>query len=221
MLRAALLSACLATPVAACDLALALAVDVSGSVDSREYATQMQGLATALRDSRIAEALLEAEAMVTLVQWSGDTRHRTTIPWTQMRSYADVLALAERVASDRRVWRNYSTAIGEALLHTAQSFDQVPECRRRIIDVSGDGPSNEGRAPHRLREFLTARGITVNALAIETDDVDLTGYFFENVIHGSGAFVVTAEGFDQYPARIRQKLLREITRQVSAWEGTR
>ncbi len=206
----------LSAPVAACDLALALAVDVSGSVDPAEYRIQMDGLALGLRDGIVADALVRANAAVMLVQWSGESRQVTTIPWTRLSSFDDVAALADRVSLDRRMWRNYSTAIGDALHHTLGEFASVTDCKRRVIDVSGDGVSNEGRAPIQLRAALRRADVTVNALVIETDkDVDLTGYFWENVITGEGAFVVTANGFADYPQRIRQKLIRETTRQLA------
>ena len=72
----------MATPPRACELALVLAVDVSGSVDEREYAIQMQGLAAALRDGIVVDALIEQQAMLTLIQWTGSSRQRQTIPWT-------------------------------------------------------------------------------------------------------------------------------------------
>jgi Ca-activated chloride channel family protein len=199
----------------ACDLALVLAVDVSGSVDREEYRIQMDGLAAALRDGIVVDALVDQDAMVTVVQWSGSSRQRQTVPWTQVSRPQHATLLADRIAADPRVWRNFSTAIGEALLLSIELLDQVPDCRRKVIDVSGDGISNEGVVPQSLRPALRARRVTVNALAIETDEADLTAYFFENLIAGEGAFVITADGFADYPAQIRRKLQREVTRQVS------
>lgn len=198
-----------------CDLALVLAVDVSGSVDQREYRVQMDGLAAALRDGTVTDALIDQRAHITLIQWSGSSRQRQTIPWTALTSPADVAQLADRIASDTRVWRNFSTAVGEAVALGLDTLETGPVCRRRVIDVSGDGVSNEGPLPETLRPRLAALQVTVNALAIETDKVDLTGWFFENLIHGEGAFVITANGFEDYPAQIRRKLQRETTRQVS------
>ena len=152
---------------------------------------------------------------MTLVQWSGSTRQVQSVPWTEMRFPADVRRLADRIAADPRRWRNYSTALGEALTLSARAFGDVPACRRRVIDVSGDGLSNEGALPASVHPLLKSQGITVNALAIETDDTDLTAYFFEKVITGPGAFVVTANGFEDYPAQIRRKLRRETTKQLS------
>ncbi len=199
----------------ACQLALVLAVDVSGSVDEREYQIQMQGLATALRDGTVIDALIEQEAQVTLIQWTGSSRQRQTIPWRAIGSAADVTGLADEVAANRRVWRNYSTAIGEALLAAEHALATVAHCKRKVIDVSGDGISNEGVLPRERHASLAEMDVTVNALAIETDDDDLTGWFYENLIRGEGAFVITANGFEDYPAQIRRKLQRETTRQLS------
>ena len=111
MLRALAISLALAaSPVRACELALVLAVDISGSVDPEEYRIQMDGLAEALRDGVVAEALLDQQAMVTLLQWTGATRQRQTLPWTQMTSFAVIEQFAEDVQRDGRIWRNYSTA---------------------------------------------------------------------------------------------------------------
>ena len=195
-----------------CDLALVLAVDVSGSVDRDEYRIQMDGLAAALNDGIVAEALLDNRTMLTLLQWTGSSRQVQSLPWVEMRSFADIAAFADQVTSHDRVWRNYSTAIGEALEAGAVLFEQVPHCTRKVIDVSGDGRSNEGIEPREMHASLRAQGIIVNALAIETDDTDLTAYFFENLITGERAFVETALGFEDYPAAILRKLQRETAR---------
>lgn len=199
----------------ACDLALMLAVDVSGSVDPKEYRIQMDGLAVALRDGIVADALVDQRAQVALIQWTGSSRQRQTVPWTRMNSHRDVLDLADTIEGDARIWRNYSTAIGEALEVARSAFAPVSHCARLVIDVSGDGISNEGSHPATQRAALIAANITVNAIAIETDQTDLTAYFFENLITGPGAFVVTADGFEDYPAQILRKLQRETTRQVT------
>jgi len=203
--------------VAACDLALLFAVDVSGSVDNVEYRIQMEGLAAGLRDNQVAEALVRGNAALAVVQWTGSTRQRLTIPWTQIPTHDALEAFAKRVAQEPRIWRNFSTAIGEALMVAAGAFDAAPACARRIIDVSSDGISNEGPAPRATHAEMAQKGITVNALVIEdATSGDLTGYFFENVITGPGAFLVTADGYDDYPDRMRRKLLREVIEVVGA-----
>ncbi|WP_171100965.1 MULTISPECIES: DUF1194 domain-containing protein [unclassified Ruegeria] len=213
--RAFVTCLCLSPPAWACDLALALAVDVSGSVDSEEYRIQMDGLAAGLRDPIVSEALVRGQARLMLVQWTGASRQQVTIPWTKIDSFTAVERFADQVAADPRIWRNFSTAIGEALETTLTSFDEVSDCSRHLIDISGDGISNEGVEPTDTHGLMRAHGVTVNAIAIEESEPDLTAYFFENVIVGEGAFVVSASGFADYPEKIRKKLLREVTQQTA------
>lgn len=201
--------------VRACDLALLLAVDVSGSVDATEYDIQMNGLAAGLRDGIVVEALIKAEAAVAVMQWTGADRQVMSVPWMWVRNGAEAAALAAAVDAAPRGWRRYSTAIGDALTRAAHEFETGPDCRRMVLDVSGDGPSNEGSAPEGARKRLGDMGATVNGLVIETNEEDLTAYYWENVITGPGAFVVTALGFEEYPRRIRQKLVREVALQLS------
>lgn len=204
-----------AVPARACDIALVLAVDVSGSVDNTEFRTQMDGLAEGLRDPSVSEALVVGEAAIMVLQWTGTTRQAVSIPWTQVRSFEEVDALASRIETVNRKWRNYSTAIGEAMEFSQAQFASAPACNRQVIDISGDGSSNEGIEPKDAAAELLAAGTTVNALVIEGAEPMLTEYFWENVILGPGAFVITANSFDEYPKRMRMKLLREVSKPLS------
>ena len=204
-----------AVPARACDIALVLAVDVSGSVDNTEFRIQMDGLAEGLRDPSVSEALVVGEAAIMVLQWTGTTRQTVSIPWTQVRSFEDVEALAARIEAVSRKWRNYSTAIGEALEFSQAQFSEAPACARHVIDISGDGSSNEGIAPKEAASGLLEAGTTVNALVIEGAEPLMTEYFWENVILGPGAFVITANSYDEYPKRMRMKLLREVSKPLS------
>ncbi|MEM9584572.1 MAG: DUF1194 domain-containing protein [Pseudomonadota bacterium] len=197
-------------------MALILAVDVSGSVDSREYAIQMQGLAEGLRDGAVSEALVAHQAQVQLIQWTGSGRQQVSVDWTALEGGADVATFADQVETAPRAWRNFSTAIGEALVFAQGNFAKVLHCARKVIDVSGDGPSNEGVAPEAVHAQLDAQGIIVNGLAIEESDAALTRYYEQKLITGPGAFAIRAARFEDYPDRIRRKLLREITKQLSS-----
>lgn len=202
-------------PATACKLALLFAVDVSGSVDPYEYEIQRKGLAAALRDPAVAEALIAARAQVALMQWTGRSRQKMTLGWSAITGIDMLEDVASEIESDPRAWRHFSTAIGEALAEARRAFAPVDTCERKVIDISGDGTSNEGISPTAVHPALRQDGITVNALVIEGEEDDLTAYFWENVILGEGAFVETANGFAEYPEKIRKKLLREITRQVA------
>jgi len=204
-------------PVAACGVALALTVDVSGSVDEYEYDLQMGGLADALRDGLVADALISEKAAVMVVHWSGQSRQSVVVPWTRVESVADVDRLALLVDDVPRAWRNFSTGIGEALAFTANQFGAVADCERRVIDVSGDGTSNEGAPPPEdIKEALAAAGFVINGLAIEGQTAQLTEYYREKVIAGPNSFVLPAYGFLDYPEKIRKKLIREVTKQIAS-----
>ena len=211
---------CAAPAVLACDIALMLAVDVSGSVDALEYETQMTGLALALNDPSVAEAIVKAEAQIGLMQWSGTSRQVVSIPWRAVESYDALTAFALEVESVPRRWRNFSTAIGEAVALAIASFEdpRVASCKRHVIDVSGDGPSNEGTPPELARANAALRDITINAIAIEQSEENLTTYYRTHVITGPGAFAVRAATFADYPDRMRQKLLREVVIQLAVNE---
>ena len=197
----------------ACALELILAVDVSGSIDSREFDLQTNGLADAFENPSLIAAIgeLEGGVLVTMTHWSGSTRHRQMTGWHRLSDGASMAAFAAEARAAARAWRNYSTAIGEALVHAAEVSASAPEtCQRRVIDVSGDGVSNEGRAPSTVSGALAAQGYTINGLVIRGADPDPVAHFRAQVLAGPGAFVETAANFTDYPRAILRKLLREI-----------
>ena len=203
----------------ACDVALVLAVDVSGSVDADEYRLQARGLSEALGDAIVSEALVKTKAVVAMVQWSGEPHQEISVPWVAIDTHEDVARLREQVAATPRAFRIYSTGIGEAIRVSLDLFASAPrQCKRRIIDVSGDGPSNEGADPQVLRARLDAAGVSVNGLAIEGSEEGIAEYYRTRVIHGPGAFVEVARGFGDFPRAIRKKLLRELADRLAMAE---
>ncbi len=205
----------LAPAVKACELALVLAIDISGSVDTKEYRIQMDGLATALNDPTVQDALLDSKAKIAVLHWTGASRQVLVSNWRQMKQRSDVVEIGQIVSHAPREYRHFSTAIGDALIVAADLLGQVGhQCERRVIDVSGDGPSNEGADVSVVRDSLVRGGVQINGLAIETTEEDLTEYYRAKVIGGPGAFVLTAKTFEDYPRAIRRKLLREITKPV-------
>jgi hypothetical protein len=200
---------------AACALELILAMDVSGSINAREYALQAGGLADAFEDPALVEAVerLDGGMLVTLTQWSGGSRQSHVVGWHRATDAEDLAAFARAIRASRREWRNFSTAIGEALVHAeAVSRGAPATCGRRVIDVSGDGVSNEGRPPRPEAERLAADGYVINGLAIRGAEPDPVEHYEREVIAGPGAFVEVAESFADFPRAILRKLLREIDR---------
>ncbi|MEM6440641.1 MAG: DUF1194 domain-containing protein [Pseudomonadota bacterium] len=198
---------------AECALALILALDVSGSVDPGEWNLQRGGLASAFRTDDLQEAIagIGGDLAVAVTQWTGASRQHVSIGWTRLTSPADVSAFADTLDAMPRRWRHFSTAIGEALIHAVELGRAAPpDCRRKVIDVSGDGESNEGVLPGAARASAAAEGWTVNGLAIAGAFPPVDRHYERSVIIGDLAFVEIADGFEDYPRAILRKLLREI-----------
>lgn len=212
---AALFFALLTTPARGCDTALLLAIDVSGSIDVGEYALQVQGLSAALRDPALVDAMVQGQVALAVVQWSGLGRQTVVMPWQRMTDASRVSRFATDAARLPRAFVASDTAVGEAISFSIAQFSAVPDCRRRVIDISGDGPENAGFTVGRARTDAEAAGVEINAIAIEDmgRSSPITAFYARWVITQNG-FVMTARGLDDYPAAIRAKLLRELTKPV-------
>lgn len=196
------------------ELELVLAVDASSSVTSWEFDLQMQGLADAFRDPEVQGAIRaagERGIAVSLVQWSGRDRQVLATDWMQVYDAGTAVEFADELAATPRFVSGGSTAIGNAIefsvnLLTFNAFEGL----RRVIDVSGDGRTNQGIQTTQMRDAAIAEGITVNGLAILNEDPSVDQYFKDNVIGGSGAFLLSATDYKDFARAIKQKLLREI-----------
>lgn len=212
-LAALALTLAAAPPARACEVALVLAFDVSGSVDAFDYRVQAEGIAEALRAPDVADAVLRARAAIAVVQWSGLGQQIVSLPWTRVTEPADLARLATRIATLPRAYAGGNTAVGEALAVATDLFGaRVRDCARWVIDISGDGDENEGYTAGQARRAALRRGITINALAIEghATGLSITNFFRSRVIT-PGGFVETARGHADVARAMRRKLLRELS----------
>jgi len=195
-----------------CGLSLVLALDVSSSVDEGEFDLQMQGLAGALRDPEIVQAIVGSGGIqVMAFEWSGRFQQVEVAPWSYLSTEADVLAFAGVIAGHRRGFDDFPTALGYALGHAATRLSGAPlNCARKVVDMSGDGITNEGFGPAEAYDAFDFDGVTVNGLVIEGEYPDPVIYYREQVIRGPGAFIEIARDFSDYEDAMRRKLLREI-----------
>lgn len=208
--------AALILPAAAeaeCRLALALGLDVSGSVDAAENALQRNGLAAALMATPVRAALLsrpEAPPRLMAFEWSGQADQAVLVGWTEITDAAALEGFARRIAALPRTALGPETAIGSALIYGQRQLASQAGCWQLKLDLAGDGKSNTGPRPRDVPQGTMTVEITVNGLAIEGDTPDLTEYYREEVIRGPGAFVETARGFADFEAAMTRKLLREV-----------
>ena len=208
----------------ACRLALALALDVSGSVDADEYRLQMSGLANALGSPDVEAALFaipDAPVALSVFEWSSSDYQRIVQSWVLIND-RDIL---DEVRANLYTWERQkapeATGLGSALLFAKDLFQVGPKCWKQTLDVSGDGKNNDWPTPMSLRADGQLDGMRINALAITKPQTNLESssaipgtnlidYFKARVIQGPDAFVEVARGFGDYAEAMRRKLLREL-----------
>lgn len=203
------------------DVELVLAVDVSLSMSPAELEIQRQGYAAALTYDRVLEAIADGaygKIAVTYVEWAGQSTQHVVVPWTVIADRADAERVVNQLSaqppgSARRT--SISGVLGFASdLFAESSFQGV----KRVIDVSGDGPNNQGAPVDLIRDQVVKQGITINGLPLMTRggftsayDVNyLDRYYSDCVIGGPGAFMIPVNDWTQFPEAIRRKLVLEL-----------
>jgi hypothetical protein len=201
-------------------LELILAVDASLSVSNEEFALQLHGLAAAFRNKTVVAAIRSAGDQgiaVMLLQWSDRAQQAVSVDWTLVRDARSASVFAQKLVRASRAYDGAGTAIGRALETSIPLFQGNGfEGDRRVIDLSGDGIDNRGPLPAQMRDIAVASGIVVNGLAILNEDRYLDLYYEQNVIGGTGAFVMTAVDYQDFASAIVRKLIREISDQPVA-----
>ncbi|MGY2047087.1 DUF1194 domain-containing protein [Methylobacterium sp. JK268] len=202
------------------DVALVLAVDVSLSMTAEEQILQRGGYVEAFRSRDVHGAIAQGQVgriAVTYVEWAGVGNQRVVVPWTLIGSADEALAFAaelDRRPPRRSTWTSIASALDFAVgLLGNTGFAPL----RRVIDVSGDGPNNQGRAVTAARDDAVARGIVINGLPLMIrepsgpwDIRDLDVYYRDCVIGGTGSFMIPVRDRAQFAEAIRAKIVREV-----------
>lgn len=204
------------------DLELVLAVDISYSVDEDEARRQREGYVAALAHPDVISAIEGGplgRIAVTYVEWADSRFQRAAADWTVIASEEDALGFAATVAA-APLERGHYTAIGAAIADSVRRIETNQyQGYRRLIDISGDGPQNQGMDLAEARALADEARIIVNGLPVITDqpgrwvrpvEVNLDAYFEENVITGPGAFVLAARTAEEFRTAILRKMTLEI-----------
>ncbi|MGY4302815.1 hypothetical protein ACVIJ6_000058 [Bradyrhizobium sp. USDA 4369] len=207
---------------ASVDVELILAVDVSYSMDLDELAIQREGYAQALSSREFLQALkngVHGRIAVTYFEWAASSDQKIIIPWRLIDGPESADAVAAEIMKTP-IRRASRTSISGAIYFAMPLFDENPyRGLRRVIDISGDGPNNNGPSPVTMaRDEAVAKGITINGLPImvkepsySTMDIEnLDLYYKDCVTGGRGSFVVTIKSRDEFKEAIRTKLLLEV-----------
>ena len=203
------------------DMELLLLVDVSRSMAPRELEIQRRGYAEALTSDAVLNVIGDGflgHIAVSYVEWAGVYSQRTVVDWTIIGSLGDAQDFARTLTTHSGTGMR-RTSISGALRAGADLFDgNGYQGLRRVIDISGDGPNNEGSPVSMARDEVVARGITVNGLPLMTQDgmggqwhlEDLDQYYANCVIGGPGSFMIPVTDWDEFAAAVRRKLVLEI-----------
>ena len=204
-------------------LELVLLIDVSGSVDSTEYALQKGGYVSAFQSAAVQNAILGSVGgaiAVTYVEWSGAAQQAQKVGWTLINSAASANSFAALISGLTQSYKG-STAIQNAMHYGAGLFGTETggaisngfESGRQVMDVSGDGICNDGDCTvANGRNYALGLGVdTINGLAIGNQSI--TDYY-ENNVKGGGGFVIDVANFSDFGAAIERKLIKEITNDV-------
>lgn len=208
------------------DVELVLAVDVSLSMSPAELEIQRHGYAAALTHDSVLQAIADGvhgKIAITYVEWAGTDMQRVVVPWTLVATRQDAeLVVARMSAGPPNSARR--TSISAALEFGGDLFAESGfEGAKRVIDISGDGPNNQGAPVVDVRDRLVGQGITINGLPLMTgggitslyDIADLDDYYGNCVIGGPGAFMVPVNDWTQFPEAVRRKLVMELAGEVS------
>jgi hypothetical protein len=203
------------------DVELVLAVDVSYSMDMDELAIQREGYAQAIVSKEFLQALKtgpNGKISVTYFEWAASSDQKIIIPWRVIDGPETADAVANEIIKTP-IRRASRTSISGAINFAMPLFDENPfRGLRRVIDVSGDGPNNNGGPVTLARDMAIEKGVTINGLPImvkepsySTMDIDNLDYYYEDcVIGGPGSFVVTIKDRDKFKEAIRTKLVLEV-----------
>ena len=203
------------------DLQLFLAVDVSRSMTARELEIQRRGYAEALVSEPVIRAIqdgLLGRVALTYVEWAGNLSQRTIVDWTMVSTREDMEAFAAKVTAEFNPAMR-RTSISGALDYASDSFETNGfTSYRKVIDVSGDGPNNQGRPVVPARDEALSKGITINGLPLMTREgmgsqfhlEDLDVYYKNCVIGGPRSFVIPVLDWDDFPEAVRRKLVLEL-----------
>ncbi|MDN3276983.1 DUF1194 domain-containing protein [Frankia sp. RB7] len=203
------------------DVELILAVDVSYSMDMDELAIQREGYAQAIQSKEFLQALKagpNGRIAVTYFEWAASSDQKIIIPWRLIDGPETADAVAAEILKTP-IRRASRTSISGAIGFAMPLFDEDPyHGIRRVIDISGDGPNNNGGPVTLARDAALEKGIVINGLPImvkepsySTMDIDNLDYYYEDcVIGGPGSFVISIKDRDKFKEAIRTKLLMEV-----------
>jgi hypothetical protein len=214
------------------DTALVVSVDVSNSVDEGRYRLQMEGIAKALEDPSVVDAIAggpNGGILFSMVTWAD--KPFVAVPWTRITGRAEATELAARIRKLPQQGGEFTCMTKMLRSANDKIVPQIPgKAGRIVIDVSGDGPDNcnADEPIDKVRDELVANGVTINGLPIlldspgaepgstqaaapGSDGLKIDDWYRAHVQAGNGSFVLPAQGYADFGRAIRQKFVIEVS----------
>lgn len=208
-------------PAKEVDVELVLAVDISQSMDTEEQEIQRAGYVAALTSREFIDAIQVGpigRVAVTYMEWGGVDEHFIVADWTVVKDAATASHFASKIAEAplRQVQRTSIVSALEKSVELVQTNQYMG--LRRVIDISGDGPNNQGGSVTEMRDRMVAAGVTINGLPLmmKTNKnswqamLNLDHYYEDCVIGGPGSFAIPVRSKEGFADAIRMKLVLEI-----------
>ena len=152
--------------------------------------------------------------LVTLVNWS--QKPQIAVPWRVIANPTDAMAFAADVRRAPRRSEDFTCmslmmqVVGEKVLPLMPA-----PADRMVIDVSGDGRDNcnPRTTVDNIRDGLVADRVTINGLPIKAgrEAETIAPWYEQHVIGGAAAFLLPANGYEDFGRAIRQKFIIEIS----------
>ena len=202
------------------DAELVLAADGSGSIDDDELRLQREGYGAAITNRRFLEAVASGyhgRIALAFMEWGGPESQHTIVDWMVIDGPKSAAAFAAKLLRAPRAAYSYNS-ISEAIIYSINLINtNAFEGKRRIVDVSADGPQMNGRPMAHAHALALQYKVIVNGLVVNSragfsgpTSGSLGRHFKNDIIFGPGAFVAIAEGRDDFARAILKKMILEI-----------
>ena len=198
------------------DACMAVGLDISGSINSRELRLQYDGLATALLDPKFLQAIETGRhglIAIAVYTWA-DTPETVDVivPWSGVQTDKHAEAIAETLGNQRVDRAIRSTSLTVALRAGTELLRDCPWfADRQLLNVAGDGITNIGPGPGAARDAALDRGIVINGLVVggETDAIE----HYSRFVVGPPriGFLVTVGDYSEFASAMLSKFMLEIS----------
>lgn len=200
--------------------ALVLAVDVSSSLTDEYWLLQRQGYIDAMLEPEVLRAIIgtpHRKIALTYFEWAGSYSQRVILPWTIIGNDGDAERVAGVLNEKQRPFEG-ATGVGAALAYSEMLLSICPfPADHKVVDVSGDGASNDGQDPDAVRDRMVDAGVKINGLPIDwarshpPQGMSVEDYYRNSIVGGTGAFCMPATGFETFGYAVAAKLRYEVS----------